>query len=50
MHGIAETVDLDAIRRHYYQSHRSINPFGIVPIGPALDFHSPHGRGRLYAA
>jgi putative glutathione S-transferase len=50
MPGIAETVDLDAIRRHYYLSHRHINPFGIIPIGPALDFHSPHGRGRLKAA
>jgi putative glutathione S-transferase len=50
MHGIAETVDFDAIRRHYFQSHRTINPFGIVPIGPALDLHSPHGRGRLRAA
>jgi putative glutathione S-transferase len=50
MPGIAETVDLDHIRRHYYGSHRHINPFGIIPIGPALDFHSPHGRSRLKAA
>ncbi len=50
MPGIAGTFDLDATRRHYYTSHRSINPFGIVPIGPALDFHSPHGRARLQAA
>jgi glutathionyl-hydroquinone reductase len=50
MPGIAGTFDLDATRRHYYTSHRSINPFGIIPIGPVLDFHSPHGRARLYAA
>jgi len=50
MPGIAGTVDLDATRRHYFLSHRTINPFGIIPIGPALDFHSPHGRERLRAA
>jgi putative glutathione S-transferase len=47
---VTSTVDFDAIRRHYFQSHRSINPYGIVPIGPALDLHAPHGRGRLRAA
>ena len=47
---IAGTFDIEATRRHYYTSHRSINPFGIVPIGPILDFHSPHGRARLRAA
>jgi putative glutathione S-transferase len=46
---VTSTVDFDAIRRHYFQSHRSINPHGIVPIGPALDLHAPHGRGRLRA-
>jgi putative glutathione S-transferase len=35
--GIAETVDFDQIKRHYYVTHRSINPTGIVPVGPALD-------------
>ena len=35
---IAPTVDMDHIKRHYYQSHRHINPTGIVPEGPALDF------------
>ena len=47
---IAGTFDLDATWRHYYQSHRFINPFGIVPIGPALDLDAPHGRARLKAA
>jgi putative glutathione S-transferase len=47
---IAGTFDLEATREHYYRSHRAINPFGIVPIGPVLDFHSPHNRDRLKAA
>jgi glutathionyl-hydroquinone reductase len=45
--GVADTVSLDHIKRHYYGSHRSINPTGIVPIGPLLDFTTPHDRGRL---
>ena len=45
--GIAETVNLDHIKRHYYGSHRNVNPTGIVPIGPAIDFMSPHDRGRF---
>ncbi len=45
--GVAETVSLDHIKRHYYGSHRSINPTGIVPIGPAIDFTLPHDRGRF---
>jgi putative glutathione S-transferase len=44
---IAPTIHLDHIARHYYQSHTQINPTGIVPIGPALDFAAPHGRDRL---
>jgi putative glutathione S-transferase len=42
-----ETVDLDHIKRHYYGSHRQINPTGIVPLGPALNFCAPHDRGRF---
>ena len=42
---IAETVSFQHIKNHYYQSHRSINPTGIVPVGPAIDFTIPHGRG-----
>jgi putative glutathione S-transferase len=42
--GIAETVNLDHIKRHYYVTHGDINPTRIVPIGPALDFLRPHGR------
>lgn len=45
--GIAETVNLDHIKRHYYVTHQEINPTGIVPIGPALDLAAPHGRVGL---
>lgn len=46
--GVAGTLRLDHVARHYYHSHRSINPTGIVPIGPAaLDLDAPHGRERL---
>ena len=45
--GIAGTVDMDHIKRHYYGSHRNVNPTGIVPLGPQLDFLAPHDRGRF---
>lgn len=48
--GVAGTVNLDHIKRHYYGSHRTINPTGIVPRGPALDFGAPHDRGRAFQA
>lgn len=44
---VAETVDIDQIKRHYYVSQRTINPTQIVPVGPELDFDSPHGRESL---
>ena len=47
--GVAETVDLDHIKGHYYASHTSNNPTGIVPKGPELDFTRPHDRQRLAA-
>ena len=37
---VAETVDFGHIKRHYYQSHRNLNPSGIVPVGPELAFMS----------
>ena len=43
--GVAETVHMDHITRHYHYSHDTINPHRIVPIGPKLDFDAPHGRG-----
>jgi len=42
--GVAETVNLHHIKQHYYASHRSVNPTGIVPRGPEIDFEAPHGR------
>ena len=45
--GIGETVHLDHIKRHYYASHRTINPTGIVPKGPALGLDAAHDRQRL---
>jgi putative glutathione S-transferase len=45
--GVAETTDFNHIKRHYYQSHESINPTRIVPVGPDLDLLSPHGRERV---
>ncbi len=45
--GVAETVNLDHIKRHYYLTHTEINPSGILPLGPLLDFSAPHGRERL---
>lgn len=45
--GIAETTNFDHIKQHYYRSHPTINPTGIVPIGPALDLHAPHGREAI---
>lgn len=42
--GIAETVNLSHIVRHYHYSHETINPHRILPINPVLDFAAPHGR------
>ena len=44
---IAETVDFDHIKRHYYFTHDDINPTQIVPIGPLMDLTTPHGRDHL---
>lgn len=48
--GVAETVNFDHIRRHYYYSHASVNPHRIISTGPALDWTRPHGRDALKAA
>ncbi|MGP9499756.1 MULTISPECIES: glutathione S-transferase family protein [unclassified Halomonas] len=45
--GVAETIDMGHIKRHYYYSHDKINPTRIVPAGPLLDFERPHDRERL---
>lgn len=44
--GVAETVNMTHIKQHYYGSHANINPTRIVPVGPAIDFHSPHQRDK----
>lgn len=46
--GIAETVNFDHIKRHYYFTHDDINPTRIVPIGPIMDLTTPHGRAHLF--
>jgi putative glutathione S-transferase len=48
--GIAATVNIDHIKRHYYITHDDINPTRIVPIGPILDFTAPHHREKLSPA
>ncbi len=45
--GVAETVNMTHIKRHYYESHDTINPTRVVPVGPEIDFTAPHGRDRL---
>ncbi len=45
--GVAETVNFDHIKRHYYFSHTMINPTQIIPVGPELDLMSAHGRENI---
>ncbi|WP_275671159.1 glutathione S-transferase family protein [Halobaculum rubrum] len=45
--GVAETVNMDHITRHYYGSHESLNPKRLVPTGPDIDFTEPHDRDDL---
>ena len=45
--GIAETVNIEHIKAHYYTSHANINPTLIIPVGPLLDFNEPHDRAHL---
>jgi len=45
--GIAETVSIDHIKRHYYMTHEEINPTRIVPLGPIIDLTKRHGREHL---
>jgi putative glutathione S-transferase len=48
--GVAGTVRFDHFTRHYHYSHETVNPHRIVPVGPDMDWLSPHGRDRLKAA
>ena len=45
--GMASTVNMEHIKKHYYGSHPSINPYGIIPLGPDIDYLSPHDRDRF---
>lgn len=45
--GVAETVNFTHIKNHYYMSHKTINPTGIVPSGPALEYNAPHDRAHF---
>ena len=45
--GVAETTNIDHIKRHYYYSHTMINPTQVVPAGPELDLTTAHGRENL---
>ncbi|QLB12495.1 putative glutathione S-transferase [Bisgaardia hudsonensis] len=47
VNGVADTVNMDHIKSHYYQSHATINPTGVVPLGPYIDFMTPHNREKL---
>ncbi len=48
--GVNETVNMHHIKHHYYGSHKTINPTGVVPKGPEIDYALPHERARLSAA
>ena len=45
--GVKETINMQHIKAHYYTSHATINPTGIIPVGPVINFDEPHGRARL---
>jgi len=45
--GVAETINMEHIKGHYYGSHKSINPSGVVPLGPELNFEEAHGRQQV---
>jgi len=46
--GISDTINFEHIKKHYYHSHRTINPTGIVPVGPDLELEAPHNREVLF--
>lgn len=46
--GIEQTVDIAQMKQHYYESHATINPTGVVPIGPELNLHAPHNRNSYH--
>jgi len=46
--GVKDTVNMYHIKEHYHGSHPSINPHGIVPVGPDIDYETPHGRDKMF--
>ncbi len=42
--GIADTINMDHARKHYYLSHKDVNPSGVLPVAPQVDWLAPHGR------
>ncbi|HLH15103.1 MAG TPA: glutathione S-transferase C-terminal domain-containing protein [Solirubrobacteraceae bacterium] len=44
--GVARTVAMEQIKRHYYTTHDELNPKRIIPVGPGYDWSEPHGRGE----
>jgi len=50
MPGVAETVDMPGIKLGYYGGMRNLNPSGLIPVGPELDFAAPHDRERFRSA
>ncbi|MEM8749490.1 MAG: glutathione S-transferase family protein [Pseudomonadota bacterium] len=47
---VSNTINMHHIKQHYYASHESVNPTRVVPVGPEIDYDSPHGRDHLKAA
>ena len=47
--GMADTVNMKHIKHHFFRSHPSVNPHGIVPAGPGIDYSGPHDRERFSA-
>ena len=45
--GVAETVNLEHIKNHYYASHDTINPTRVIPVGPEINFAAPHDRAKI---
>jgi putative glutathione S-transferase len=45
--GVKDTVDVDEIKKHYYASQLMVNPTGIIPRGPEINYDLPHGRDQL---
>ena len=45
--GVAQTVNMQHIKNHYYGSHGTVNPSAVIPLGPEIDFAAPHNRSRF---